>query len=154
MSLVPVILTVAMHSPIGSPLDKLRAFLSRLRPDDIVAAYLFGSHAEDRAHRESDVDIGVLFDFQKVASRKARFERALLLSSSLAAALDADRVDLVVLNDAPPGLAASIVADGQQLYLSDAEAEHAFRRDSQLRAADLLPFITRSAKLKLESLDK
>ena len=28
----------------------------------VVAVYLFGSHAAGRAHRESDVDIGVLLD--------------------------------------------------------------------------------------------
>jgi hypothetical protein len=35
---------------------------------------------------------------------------------------------------------------------SDPEADHAFRRDSQLRAADLEPFLRRARALKLEAL--
>lgn len=32
------------------------------READVVSAYLFGSHAEIRAHRDSDVDVAVLLD--------------------------------------------------------------------------------------------
>lgn len=34
--------------------------MADLESFDVVSAYLFGSHAEDRAHVESNVDIGVL----------------------------------------------------------------------------------------------
>jgi predicted nucleotidyltransferase len=40
--------------------DRIRACLPTRR--EVVAAYLFGSHASGRAHRESDVDVGVLLD--------------------------------------------------------------------------------------------
>lgn len=47
----------------------------------LVAAFLFGSHAAGREHRESDVDVGVLLDRAVFASARARFERALELSA-------------------------------------------------------------------------
>ena len=42
--------------------EELRFPLSRQPTAGLVAAYLFGSHAEGRPHRESDVDLGVLLD--------------------------------------------------------------------------------------------
>lgn len=118
----------------------------------LIAAYLFGSHAEDRAHRESDVDIGLLLDRREHATSAARFEERLRLAARLAAALGRSDLDLVILNDAPPGLARRIVLDGRRIVCSDPEAEHAFRRDVQLLAADLEPFLRRARALKLAAL--
>ena len=33
--------------------------LRDIAPEGLISAYVFGSHAEERSHRESDVDIGV-----------------------------------------------------------------------------------------------
>jgi len=107
----------------------------------VVSAYLFGSHAEDRAHRESDVDVGVLLDRRALPSVRDRFETALCLSALLQEALGTRQVDLVVLNDAPPGLGRRVVRRGRRLVCSDEEADHAFVRDVQLPAADLEPFL-------------
>jgi hypothetical protein len=63
-------------------------------------------------------------------------------------------VDVVVLNDAPPGLASRIVTAGRAVYCRDPAIEHAFRRDVQLRAADLLPFIRRTRRVKLEAIGR
>ena len=38
---------------------ELADFFEGKSESGIVSAYLFGSHAADRAHRESDIDIGV-----------------------------------------------------------------------------------------------
>jgi predicted nucleotidyltransferase len=38
----------------------LEAAFRNAASEDVVSAYLFGSHADDRAHRESDIDVGVL----------------------------------------------------------------------------------------------
>ncbi len=118
----------------------------------VIAAYLFGSRAADRAHRESDVDIGVVFDFAVFPTSRDRFEAALMLHSALASQLEGAPLDLVVLNDAPPGLAVAVAAAGERLYIGDSEGEHAFRRDVQIRAADLLPFLKRTAAIKREAI--
>jgi predicted nucleotidyltransferase len=118
----------------------------------LAAAFLFGSHAADRAHRESDVDVGVLLDRAVFPSARARFEHGLELSSALQRALGTRAVDLVVLNEAPPGLGRHVVTSG--LCLSDLRPEltHAYVRDVQLRAADLDPFLRRTRAIKVAAL--
>ena len=118
----------------------------------IVSVYLFGSRAEGRAHRESDIDIGLLMHRDILPTRKQRFEASLRIGAELAALFSDDRVDLVVLNDAPPLLGRRIVTEGRRLVCRDPEIDHAFVRDVQLRAADILPFLDRMRKLKLEAL--
>jgi len=41
-------------------IDRLGSALQSSPVDGLVSAYLFGSRAADRAHRESDLDVGVL----------------------------------------------------------------------------------------------
>ncbi len=130
----------------------LAQVLAREAPGGVAAAYAFGSHAEGRAHRESDVDIGVLLLREHFATARTRFDEGVRLASWLAAELHHPAIDLVVLNDAPPGLAARVVTGGTRVYVGDAEIEHAFRRDAQLRAADIAPFLRRARALKLQAL--
>ena len=120
----------------------------------IVAAYLFGSEAEARPHTESDVDVGVLLDHRCFPGARERFDQRLILSSRLAGAAGSRRIDLVILNDVPPQFARRIVTSGLRFFCSDADVEHAFVRDVQLRAADLEPFLRRMRRIKLESLGR
>jgi predicted nucleotidyltransferase len=55
--------------------------------EGVVAAYLFGSHAEGNDHRESDVDVGVLLD-RRLSTSQARFESSQRLAADLASAPD------------------------------------------------------------------
>jgi predicted nucleotidyltransferase len=121
-------------------------------PVPILAAYLFGSHVSGRSHRESDVDVGVLLPWG--STRRDRFESGLRLCGFLQAELRCERVDLVVLNDAPPPLARHIVTAGRLIACTDRGGEHAFRRDTLLRAADLEPFLRRMRRIKLEALGR
>lgn len=118
----------------------------------VASVYLFGSRAEDRAHRESDLDLGLLFDRDVHRTRKDRFDAALRIAADLRADLGIDAVDVVVLNDAPPLLGRLVVTEGQRLVCRDSETDHAYVRDVQLRAADLLPFLERMRRIKLEAL--
>jgi predicted nucleotidyltransferase len=131
---------------------RLTHLLGATRPTGIISAYLFGSHADHRAHRESDVDVGVLLDRAAHSSEAARFSERVRLSAWLVAELRTSVVDVVVLNDAPPGLSGRIVTKGVAVYCASPEADHAFRRDVQLRAADLEPFLRRMRRLKLATL--
>ena len=127
--------------------------LLRHRPSPaLVSAYVFGSHAAGRAHRESDVDIGVLLDRRALATSEARFRERVRFSAWLVGALHQNAVDVVVLNDAPPQLARHIVTTGRRVACHDAEMDHAFVRDVQLRAADLEPFLRRARRIKLDAL--
>jgi predicted nucleotidyltransferase len=116
-----------------------------------VAAYLFGSFADGRAHRESDVDIGILLDRQRFATAAARFDERMQLTGRLRGAVDRE-VDLVILNDAPPQLGRHIMMTGRRLFANDAEADHAHRRTTLSRAADIEPFLRRTRAVKLRAL--
>jgi len=131
---------------------QLTRLLRATHPTGIVSVYLFGSHAEHRAHQESDVDVGVLLDRDAYSTEEARFNERVRLSAWLGAELRANVVDVVVLNDVPPGLASRIVTKGVAVYSASPEVDHAFRRDAQLRAADLEPFLRRMRRLKLTTL--
>lgn len=120
-----------------------------LNEPGVISIYLFGSVAESRSHRESDVDLAVLFDYRVRKTTRDRFEARLRLYAELTRALGTDRLDLVVLNDAPPLLARRVVTDGTRVLCADSNRDHDFVRDIQLRAADLLPFLRRTAGLKL-----
>lgn len=135
-----------------SQTDRLLDYIAADRSRGIVAVYLFGSHARGSAHRESDLDLGILLDRAIYPSATERSAARVELITDLIGVLSENRVDLVVLNDVPPELGRRIVTEGCLLYAADPEAEHAFRRDVQLRAADLDPFLRRARAIKLERL--
>ena len=117
----------------------------------IVSAYLFGSEAKGRAHRESDIDVGVVLRYEQYPTARDRFEARLRLGAELGAALGRE-VDVVVLNDSPPLLARHIVLSGQRVLCLDRERDHSFVRDAQLHAADVAPFVRRTRRRKLRAL--
>jgi predicted nucleotidyltransferase len=118
----------------------------------VVSIYLFGSFAEARFHADSDVDLGVLLDRTVYPGRADRFDARVRLAAKLEHDLAPRLPDVVVLNDAPPTLAARIVSTGRRVICHNADHDHAFRRDIQLRAADLEPFLRRARELKRRAL--
>lgn len=130
-------------------IESLKAYWEGLSNPGVVSLYLFGSHAEGRNHAESDVDVGVLLRRSAYPTVQLRFEARLRLAADLCAHLHCNRVDVVVLNDAPPLLARRIVATGKRIGCADPELDHAFVRDCQLRAADVEPFLQRMRRIKL-----
>jgi predicted nucleotidyltransferase len=73
---------------------------------DIRLAYLFGSCASGTARPGSDLDVAILFDHLPAPASLDR------LTEDLEAATER-RVDLVVLNFAPPLLAREVIARGR-----------------------------------------
>ena len=78
--------------------------------DDIVAVYLFGSTAQNMAHRFSDVDVAVLFEEEMDA--ETLFRRTLTIGAVLEAQLNAP-VDVVALNRAPIFMRFKIIQTGK-----------------------------------------
>ena len=130
----------------------VEAYFTSRTPAGVVSAYLFGSHARGTAHAESDVDVAVVLAYGALATRADRSRAAGRLATDLIAATHCNAVDVVVLNDASPELAAAVVTHGRRLYCADGAAEHAFVRTVLLRHADLRPFLRRTRRLKAQVL--
>jgi predicted nucleotidyltransferase len=111
----------------------LRAYFAAERPAGVVTAFLFGSVADRTDHAESDVDVAVLLDYGTFPDRTSRSRAAVALGTVLNAVVHRNAVDVVVLNDAPPELAAAVVTSGVRLHCADADAERGFTRDALLR---------------------
>jgi predicted nucleotidyltransferase len=134
--------------------DTLREFFESSAPAGVVAAFLFGSFAEDRAHAESDVDVAVLLDRAAFPTPRERIDLRVRLGAELVAALHRNEIDVVVLDDASPELARRILTEGVLLACWDEEARLAAVRDASLRAADIAPFLRRMRGILLESLQR
>jgi predicted nucleotidyltransferase len=118
----------------------------------LLSAYVFGSHASGRTHRESDLDVAVLLDRDQFLTAQDRFEARIRLTAHLQGALRHRHVDLIVMNDVPPQLARAVFFTGERVWCSDEEREHAFRRLTLSRSADLVPFLRRVRSIKLGAL--
>lgn len=132
--------------------DDLARFFGDDAPPEVVSAYLYGSHARGRAHRESDVDVGVVLDRKSLPSRDGRFDFRIRLASRLIAALHRDDVDVVPLDDVTPELSAAAVTEGERIYCRDEADDARFRHLVLSRRADLRPWLARMRRLKLEVL--
>jgi predicted nucleotidyltransferase len=96
-------------------IEQHRGQLERLLASHgVVLAYLFGSQAEGKAGPLSDVDIAVLLKPQM--DREEWFQVKLDLTNELMGLFHRNKVDVVVLNEAPPVLAYEVVQFGQLLY--------------------------------------
>ena len=87
--------------------------------DSVILAYLFGSTVRGDAGRLSDVDIGILVD--ENLSKKDRFDLELKLMGEIAVLINKNKIDLIVLNEAPLLLAYNIIKDGIILKSSETE---------------------------------
>jgi transcriptional regulator with XRE-family HTH domain len=133
---------------------RTRAFFAAAPATGIVSAYVFGSTARRARHRESDVDVAVVLDRKTYPQPGDRAGQRVRLAAELVAALGVNDVDLIVLNDVPPGLARAIVLDGVLVADFDAAADRDFVTYVQLRHADLEPFLRRAAVLKRAALSR
>lgn len=133
-------------------LAALKRYFAEREDLGIASAYLFGSHAEGRAHRESDVDVAILLLWDRYPTAEERFNMRVQLGAELIPVVGCNEVDVVILNDAPPLFGRRIVYEGKRVFLGDPEADHEYVRDVQLQAADLEPWLERMQKIKLEAL--
>lgn len=120
-------------------LKEIGATLNRVlqKRDEVRVVYLFGSRARGTVTKFSDIDIGVLLneDFVKESVYGYRAD----LTTELISFLRTDKIDLVVLNHAPPLLAHRVVRDGIVLHCKDESERIAFEVKMLNRFLDTAP---------------
>ena len=107
------------------------------RPE-LLEAYLFGSRARGDARSGSDTDVAVFLDPVAV---KDLTGYAAALAAELIASLRDNRVDLVVLNTAPPLLYHRVLRDGIRVLSRDLRATTTREGRALSRYCDYLPFV-------------
>lgn len=122
-------------------LESLRDYFARV--EQVSLAYLFGSRVSGEVGPLSDYDFGVLAAGPSVELRYR-------LGHDLGRLLDAERVDLVFLNQAPVELAFTIIAQGQLLYQQSLVARVEFEAGVLSRYGDYLPILRQQRQDLLE----
>jgi predicted nucleotidyltransferase len=103
---------------------------------EVAAVYLFGSYARGNPRRGSDVDIAVFTREQSSSRRRSRPRSEYVATASKI--LGTDKVDVVVLNQAPIVLRHEIFRDGKPLYVRDPVSLSRFRVSSSREYLDTI----------------
>ncbi|HEY9204765.1 MAG TPA: nucleotidyltransferase domain-containing protein [Candidatus Methanoperedens sp.] len=126
--------------------NKLMDFFNK--QEHIKLAYLFGSAASGKAGTLSDIDIAVLLD--DTPGKKEGFDLQLGLISDISTALKTDKIDLVVLNDAPLSLKFEIIKANHPLFVRERAEKVDFEQMVMSRYLDRRYYEKRAAKEFLE----
>jgi uncharacterized protein len=115
-------------------MDALRQALA----DDPRVAYalLFGSSARDTSHKGSDLDVAIAFRSRLTMDTRALGE----FVSALESAVGGRRVDLLLIDEAPPAVAYRVFRDGAVLVENDHPALAARKARAILEYLDFRPF--------------
>lgn len=120
----------------AGPQRLLEAIARALSPlDEVQAALLFGSRATGRQRPDSDVDVAVLLG-RDSGNGSSELRR---LVGALTDEIAADRLDVVILNGAPPALAFQVLKYGLVAFERDVLPLHRFRVRTYGAHADYEP---------------
>ena len=90
--------------------------------DEVLVAYLFGSVAEDKQNKLSDLDIAVLVETDKLDKLDEQpFGYQVSAMTDLISLLKTNDVDLVILNYATPLLSHEVIKYGEVIFCRDEE---------------------------------
>jgi predicted nucleotidyltransferase len=119
----------------GALSARLRAVLEAR--EEIVEAYLFGSAAAGSAQAHSDVDVAVYLAGPRPPG--SPFGYVADLTAALMRALGVNRVDVVVLNEAPPLLYHRVLRGGVRILARDLRATTTREGQALSRYCDYVP---------------
>jgi len=115
--------------------------------DDVLVAWLFGSHARGQAGPLSDVDVAVLLDER---ADRDLFRARLKLIADLTGVLGTNDVDVAVLNETPLALNYRVLRDGVLPYCRDRRRRVDFTWRTVSAYLDFRPFLERYERTLLE----
>jgi len=85
--------------------------------NEVIACYIFGSYAAGRVRSKSDIDIATLLI--DTIDRRDYGHIKLSIVNDLMKLLSFDKIDVVILNSAPPLLAHEVIKKGMLLFSKD-----------------------------------
>ena len=129
---IPFVSAPLLHNRIGRAVARV---LGTRR--DVEAAYLFGSTATGKTHRDSDVDVGVLVSDRIPPSKHLSVRLGLM--ADIGAALDRSDVDVTILNEATPLRAHRVLSQGVLAFERSPTARVRFQTATAQRYFDMLP---------------
>lgn len=104
-----------MAAKVNEKEEELRKYFAG--EEDIMAAYLFGSHGSEDETPLSDIDFAVLFR----QDENPGIMREMEIMAALSRILKVENIDFVNLNNAPIRLQHEIISSGKLLYEKDKE---------------------------------
>lgn len=102
----------------------------------VAVAYLFGSSITGLAGKQSDVDIGIVFENGLPENTLEIYTQLYKVFSQI---FPAKEVDIVFLNDAPLSLQFEAIKYGRVIYEKDVNFRLRFEEQTMLKYADFLP---------------
>ena len=114
--------------------------------EEILEAYLFGSHARRQARPHSDVDVAVYIDDARADDSGYGYRAN--LTTDLMAGLGFNDVDVVVLNRASPLLYHRVLRDGVRLLARDLCATTTREGRAVSRYCDFVPQLAKMEAAK------
>lgn len=99
--------------------------------------YLFGSVVSGAAHKFSDIDVAILLK----TTPEHPLEYRLQIITDLTKMLDAERVDVIILNDAPPRLKFEVVQNGELVLIRDDDLRCDFEVRARQEYFDIQPLL-------------
>jgi predicted nucleotidyltransferase len=109
------------------------------RRPEVLEAYVFGSLARGEGSAHSDVDVAVYVDPAAVSRRDQGLGLDAEIAPDLMRALGTDRVDVVLLDSAPPLLYHRVLRDGVRVLTRDVGATTAREGRALSRYCDYVP---------------
>lgn len=97
----------------------------KLKENGVILAYLFGSQARGTAHKESDIDIGILFN--KTINPKDYLKKEGKLVELFCEVFPKKEINIVNLNIASPLLKQTVILEGRPLYIKSEEERILFQ---------------------------
>jgi predicted nucleotidyltransferase len=123
---------------LGTDLDQLKIKLAEFfqAREEVLFAYLFGSLATKSSNKFSDIDVAIFTDMKKIDNREYRYGYQADVLTDLMNLLQTDKVDLILLNSAPPLLKHRIIYYGELLFSASEKERINFQVDTINRYMD------------------
>jgi len=86
---------------------------------EIILVYIFGSIAQGRSNKLSDIDIAILINKKMIQEKKYRYGYKAAIITDLIQLLKTNEVDLVILNEANPFLRHRVLYHGKLIHSKD-----------------------------------